>query len=417
MNAISFDRVSKAYDLQAGRRTLFATLMVASGAMPQEGLFHALTDVSFDIQRGEAIGIIGSNGSGKSTILKLIAGITAPTSGAVRISGRVASLIELGAGFHPEFTGRENIYLNAATFGIPRSVIDKKFEEIVDFAELGTFIDVPLKKYSSGMQARLGFSTAVNVNPDILLIDEALGVGDLKFQMKSRERMNDFKKRNVTIVLVSHNMSDISVICDRAIFLESGRTAFIGGVSDAINAYTFEENQAESRKVDQKSIEHRDDWGLPTEYGGDMGGTRDIVITKVLCYEKGRDKQTHDISFGENIIIEFDYEAARRVERPIFRVNFSVTGYRFFANIDSVDAGLKIPFVEGRGKIVLEVKRPNLYPQAYKVNLAVTTEELNTHLFFWNEAASFVVRAPNGKCMSYPTAIIELQSEATHIRD
>jgi len=264
---------------------------------------------------------------------------------------------------------------------------------------------------------RLAFAAAVYIDPDILIVDEALAVGDLRFQKKCREKMNEFKRLGITIILVSHSMSDISTMCNKAIFLKNGEPAFIGDASDAINAYTYEENKAEMKQVEAvplykateltQDVEAKD---LPKEYGGDRGGTRDILIKEVFCYQRGKEKELSEIQFGEDIIIEFTYEAINRIERPVFRVNFSVTGYKFFANIDSTDTGLSIPYIEGKGRAVFEIKRPNLYPQAYKLNIGVTTESINSHLFFWNEAGGFLIRAPKGKNMSYPTAIVELDS-------
>jgi ABC-2 type transport system ATP-binding protein len=188
----------------------------------EEGHFYALDDVTLDIYAGETVGLVGRNGSGKSTILKLIAGITTPSSGEIRVSGRVSPLLELGAGFHPDFSGRDNIMLNASVLGLSNREARERFDRIVDFAELWDFIDMPVKHYSSGMYARLGFAIATNVEPEILLIDEILSVGDAPFQEKCLRKIQEFQEENVTMVLVSH-MVGIERFCDRVVHLERGR--------------------------------------------------------------------------------------------------------------------------------------------------------------------------------------------------
>jgi ABC-2 type transport system ATP-binding protein len=205
--------------------------------MPRTRELWALRDVDVDVQRGEAFGIVGRNGSGKSTLLKLIAGIFAPSAGRLEVGGRVGSLIEIGAGFHPEFTGVENVYLNAAIYGLKRSYVDEHLDEIIDFAELEAFKDVPVRTYSSGMYTRLGFSVAMHVKPDVLLLDEVLAVGDEAFQQKCFGRIWDFKRTGGTIVFVSHNPSAVEQLCDRAIMLEHGRVMEEGAAADVVSAY------------------------------------------------------------------------------------------------------------------------------------------------------------------------------------
>lgn len=197
----------------------------------------AVDDVSFDIPTGSTFGIIGPNGSGKSTTLKVLAKILEPDGGEVETHGRVSALLELGAGFHPELTGRENIYLNAAILGIPRKKIDRTFDEIVGFADLGSFIENPVKTYSSGMYARLGFAVAVNVDPDILIIDEVLAVGDELFQRRCAEKIDDLKKDGRTVILVSHGLGSIQLLCDQVAWIQKGRLRQIGPPKDVIFQY------------------------------------------------------------------------------------------------------------------------------------------------------------------------------------
>lgn len=199
--------------------------------------FWALKDVNMYVVRGETLGLIGHNGAGKSTMLKLIARVLRPTQGRVLVRGNVAPLLEFGAGFHPELTGRENVYLNGALLGYSRKEMDEKFERIVDFAELWDFIDAPMRTYSSGMWARLGFAVATDIKPDILIIDEVLSVGDESFQRKSYDRMQEFRDHGATILLVSHSMDLILQMCQRAVWLDHGQLKAIGKPEDVIYAY------------------------------------------------------------------------------------------------------------------------------------------------------------------------------------
>jgi ABC-2 type transport system ATP-binding protein len=205
--------------------------------LPRTRDLWALREVDLDIEPGEAFGIVGRNGSGKSTLLKLIAGIFAPTTGRIEVGGRVGSLIEIGAGFHPDFTGVENVYLNAAIYGLKRSYVDEHLDEIIAFAELEQFKDVPVRTYSSGMYMRLGFSVAMHIQPDVLLLDEVLAVGDEAFQQKCFGRIGDYQRGGGTIVFVSHDPSAVERICDRAIMLEHGRVLEAGSSGDVVRAY------------------------------------------------------------------------------------------------------------------------------------------------------------------------------------
>lgn len=199
--------------------------------------FWALKDVSFDVKEGDVVGIIGRNGAGKSTLLKVLSKITEPTSGKVKIKGRVASLLEVGTGFHPELSGRENIYLNGAILGMSRKEINRKFDEIVDFSEIEKFLDTPVKRYSSGMYVRLAFAVAAHLDPEILIIDEVLAVGDASFQKKCLGKMNDVGKNGRTVLFVSHNMTSLKTLCSRAVWLNSGQVMQIGTTSDVVSSY------------------------------------------------------------------------------------------------------------------------------------------------------------------------------------
>ena len=194
-------------------------------------------DVSFDVEAGEVVGIIGRNGAGKSTVLKILSRVTAPTSGLVRMRGRVGSLLEVGTGFHPELTGRENIYLNGSILGMRRRDITARLDEIVEFAEIEAFVDTPVKRYSSGMYVRLAFAVAAHLQPEILIVDEVLAVGDIAFQQKCLGKMKDVAEQGRTVLFVSHNMASVRSLCTRGILLTQGRVELDGGVDEAIRAY------------------------------------------------------------------------------------------------------------------------------------------------------------------------------------
>ena len=233
---IELRNVSKHFQLTEGRtlREFLPALFHGKGFSEP---FYALRDVSFSIRRGETVGIIGRNGSGKSTTLKLIAGVTAPSNGDVYVAGRVSPLIELGAGFHPDLTGRENVHLNASILGMSGREIDRQFDNIVNFAELWDFIDTPVKRYSSGMYIRLAFAVAVHADPEIMLVDEVLSVGDAFFQEKCIERMHEFQRLGVTIVVVSHDLELIETFCERVIWMDHGRVVEDGPAKAVAQRY------------------------------------------------------------------------------------------------------------------------------------------------------------------------------------
>lgn len=237
---ISIQNVSKIFR-KHHQHTLKELLPAFFGGKKTVDVFWALRDVSLQVKKGETLGILGSNGSGKSTLLKLIAGVSSPTEGKVRVTGRIAPLIELGAGFHPELSGRENVYLNGVILGMKRKEIDAKFDQIVEFAELKEFIDAPVKHYSSGMYLRLAFSVAVHTDPDILLVDEILAVGDKKFRNKCFAKWEELKQKGVTSLLVSHDVKQLQQFCDRAVFLQKGKLEEMQSVNAAIDRYDAKE--------------------------------------------------------------------------------------------------------------------------------------------------------------------------------
>jgi lipopolysaccharide transport system ATP-binding protein len=248
MPAIIVNNLGKRFEVPIGPRADYATLRESLQALvgrlafwrkrtPTTRPFWALQDVSFEVQPGEVVGLIGRNGAGKSTLLKILSRITPPSVGEVRLRGRVGSLLEVGTGFHPELTGRENVYLNGSILGMPHAEIRRKFDEIVAFADVGAFLDTPIKRYSSGMYARLAFAVAAHLEPEILVIDEVLAVGDAEFQRKCLAKMGEVATAGRTVLFVSHNMGAIQTVCQRAVLLESGRIKVVGPVREVVTEY------------------------------------------------------------------------------------------------------------------------------------------------------------------------------------
>ena len=270
----------------------------------RDGEFWAVDGVSFEVKKGKTLGIIGSNGSGKSTLLKLLNGIFMPDKGRIEIEGRAGALIEVGAGFHPMLTGRENIYINGAILGMSKREIDRKFHEIVDFADIGDFIDSPVKHYSSGMYVRLGFAVVVHCEPDILLIDEVLAVGDVGFQDKCIEKIMKLRKDGTAIVLVSHNSETVQKLCDNVVVLYEGHVVGIGNPRDMVNLYYQKIDENETQKT--KNF-HR------TQNTFDKG----LEIIEVNCYSNNNEKH-FVFRTNETFYLDIKVRVHRRVENPVF---------------------------------------------------------------------------------------------------
>src|SRR5207248_7249026 len=268
----------------------------------------ALKDVSFEVKRGELIGIIGRNGAGKSTLLKILSRITKPTKGQAEIHGRVGSLLEVGTGFHPELTGRENIYLNGSILGMRKAEIDRKFDEIVAFAEVEKFLDTPVKHYSSGMFIRLAFSVAAHLEPEILIVDEVLAVGDAEFQKKCLARMHDVSLSGRTVLFVSHNMAAVQQLCTRGIVLQEGSVAFDGSVDAAVQRYLEQTHAGAAASLQDRA---------------DRRGSGRLRFTGVRFFDGDGNPVTVALS-GRELRIRFDYEADPAIGRAAVNVAFNV---------------------------------------------------------------------------------------------
>ena len=314
--------------------------------------FPALEDISFEVEKGETFGIIGENGSGKSTLLGIIAGISKPTSGEVKVHGSVATLIELGAGFHGDLSGRENIYLNGSILGFSRKEMDKKYKAIVEFSELEKFINMPVKYYSSGMYVRLGFAIAVTVEPDILLIDEVLSVGDEHFQKKCLRRIEDFQRKGKTILFVSHALSLVEELCDRVILLEKGHIKGEGRPKSVLKVY-------------RKMVEKRDELLKPQEWG-----TKEVVVTGVRFLNK-EGKEKKEFLTGEPLVMEISYNAPEQIQTPIFGISIHGQDGKNFFGTNTRLGNYPIDHIEGEGKVKLTIERLSLFKGVFFINFSL----------------------------------------------
>lgn len=359
---IELEHVTKRFVVEHDRPRSFQELMVNwfRRERHQEELL-ALNDVSLQVWPGETIGVIGPNGSGKSTLLKLITRILEPSSGTVRVRGRVSALLELGAGFHPDLTGRENVYLNGSLLGYSRREMDRQYESIVCFAELERFMDVPVKHYSSGMYMRLGFSIAVHVDPDILLIDEVLAVGDQAFQQKCLERIQSFRRQGKTIVFVSHDLEAVRTLCDRVVWLDDGVIRMEGPTMEVVAEYLDSTwaQQSARHEAEQAALAGADRWG---------SGQAEIVDVRFYD-DQGRERQV--FRTGDPFIARITYEAHERIERPMFGVAIHNDQGVHINGPNTVFAGYDIPWIEGRGTVDYIVESLPLLEGTYFFSAAI----------------------------------------------
>ena len=387
--AVAFDHVSKYFVLKEERATSFRELMVNLFRRPdrksEEDWLWVLRDVSFELEAGKTIGFIGANGAGKSTLLKLMAGILEPTSGEIRTSGRIGALLELGAGFHPDLTGRENVYLNGSILGMGRAEIAERFDDIVAFSELEEFIDMPVKHYSSGMYVRLGFSVAVNTEPELLLVDEVLSVGDVSFQRKCMERIADLRRRGVTIVLVSHGLETVQTFCDEAIWLEDGRIEAQGDATDVAMAYRAA--MAKKRTGQGQRGADADD--------ARRWGTGEVQITDVELYN-GQGQPETTFATGDPMEIRLHYRARERVEAPVFGVAIHHQNGAHICGPNTQQFGLEIPAVEGEGVVRYRIPELNLLEGSYLISAAVVDEATSETYAFHDRLYPF--RVYQGDC-------------------
>ena len=329
--------------------------------------FWALNDVSFNVEHGEVVGIIGPNGAGKSTILKLLSKIMEPTQGTMAINGRLSALIEVTAGFHPELTGRENVYLNGTILGMKRQEIDSKFDEIVEFSGLKEFIDTPVKRYSSGMFSRLGFSVAAHVNPDVLLVDEVLAVGDIAFQSKCAQKMRELLNSGVTIVLVSHNLTLIQSLCKRTILLNKGQVMKEGPPQEVIPFY---EDLIYRQK--EEEFRHKVESGA---YQVKIQTQEAISINKVtLSTGSSSGQNTYEVFAPISLDIEF--EAYQTLDDPVFLLDIVRADGVLCCASNSRTGGVKFETLKGKDALHIDLSQMNLGPGIYLAKISVWDKDM-----------------------------------------
>ncbi|MFO7980754.1 MAG: ABC transporter ATP-binding protein [Candidatus Aminicenantes bacterium] len=334
----------------------------------------ALNNINFKVAKGTTFGVIGENGSGKSTLLKVVAGISKPTTGRVSVHGTVSALIELGAGFHPEITGRENIYINGVMLGLSKEEIDKKFDDIVKFAELEDFIDAPVKTYSSGMYMRLGFSIAINVNPDVLLVDEVLSVGDASFVPRCLERIEEFRRKKKTILFVSHDLTTVEKICDRVAWLKNGEMKALGYPKRVIDQYIQDVKSKKETDFEQKQKEEDIQGDLEPERRENRWGNREIEIKKVRLMDL-QGKEKHVYSPSDGMVIEMDFYAKNHKKDFVFGIGiFNSQGVCCYAT-NTVLEGYKSRSVIGTGKVTCQIKTLNLTNGTYYLDVAAHRQD------------------------------------------
>jgi len=329
-----------------------------------EGEFWALEDVDFQVKKGEVLGIIGPNGAGKSTILKLLSRIIIPTEGTFNIKGRLSALIEVTAGFHPDFTGRENIYFNGSVLGMSKKEIDSKFDEIVEFSGVEEFIDTPIKRYSSGMSARLGFSVAAHVNPDVLLVDEVLAVGDMNFQAKCTKKMKELMESGVTIIFISHNIMLVQSLCKRLLLLNKGKIIKQGDPQEVIPFYenlVSEENVKNLKKkigVANRKMIYKDEPKIQ------------FSPVRMLDSKNGEVIDGHLLP-DQNLTVALDYETLGPIEEPLFVVDIIRSDGVMCCSTNTKDECVNIKDIKGKGSISVEVGETRLVPGVYFIEVSV----------------------------------------------
>jgi len=363
---VELRHVSRRFVKRAERHRSFQDLFIRMlrGRRPEQDVFWPLNEVSFAVYPGDSIGVIGPNGAGKSTLLKLITGILEPTGGEMYVHGRISSLLELGAGFQPDLTGRENIYLNGSIYGLSRKEIDARLDAIIAYAELGDFIDTPVKHYSSGMHVRLGFAVAIHTEPDLLLVDEVLAVGDVAFQRKCLHSIQQYRDRGGTLFLVSHDLDTVQSICKRVIWLEDGDIQADGAPTDVAMAYLNHVAQTEQ----EKSLQATDSSADLAESG--RWGTGKVRITAVDLLDAAGQPSIVFYSGGQ-LSIRLHYESRESVTNPVFGLAIYHDSGAHIAGPNTRFGGLEIPRLKPVGSVTYTIPALPLLEGQYAISVAV----------------------------------------------
>jgi ABC-type polysaccharide/polyol phosphate transport system ATPase subunit len=373
--AVSVEHVGKRFEIL--HRRAAGLKEMALGRLRRARVDHeelwALRDVSFSVNRGEMVGLVGANGSGKSTLLQVIAGIYEPDTGSVAVNGRLRALLELGTGFNSELSGRENIFLNASLLGLKRADIRRRFDGIVEFAELERFIDMPLKTYSSGMQVRLAFATAAHLDPEILLLDEVLAVGDDAFQRKCLGRIREIREGGAAIVFVSHDLLTIEQLCDRVGHVDQGRLVGIGDPAGQIGEYRASLARLRAGQIGPRR------WGTGAAHFG------------AVVLLDGRNQPSDCFRTGEPMTIRMEYEAPEEIPAPVFGLAVRTRDGTLVTGPNTKMCGYPIQAISGRGVLEYKVPALPLLPGSYDLSMSVYDETLLTAYDHWEHCSEFVV--------------------------
>lgn len=393
---IDVKNVTKIFKIYHDKPTTLKDYILRAGK-GNYSLFEALSNISFQVEKGDTIGIIGKNGSGKSTLLKLINRTLFPDKGNIKINGKVASLIELGAGFHPDMTGRENIYNNASIFGLSEKEIKKRLNSIIDFSELHEFIDNPVRTYSSGMYARLAFAVAIHVDADILLVDEILSVGDINFQAKCNNHILELQKKGVTIIIVSHDLGSITQLCDKALLLEHGKLIGYGKSNDIRKLYMkhMSDEYSDNMVQQENNIEEIEiiEEDIPDAYkeGISHWGNQQVIIRNVVLKDE-RNNVKNIFNTGETIIIEYDYfcRIDPDIVDPFIGIAISrVDGLHIYGSNTRIDNYEKIK-LSSKGKVTIKLKNVMLMKNEYEIDLAIEDKNGISYDYIKNIARFYI---------------------------
>ncbi len=403
---IQLQNVSKKFILDISRPRSFQEVFVRRHVRgSNEGDFWALRDVSIDVALGEQVAIIGANGSGKSTLLKLISKVLEPTSGKITTHGRVAGLLELGTGFHPDLTGRENIYLNGSILGLPRRMIEREIDAVIDFADIGPFIDVQVRNYSSGMAVRLGFAITTILQPDIMLIDEVLAVGDANFQRKCMIRLEELQARGVTLIFVSHGMEQVRRLCTRAIWIDDSHVKADGEVESVIGMYQDAEAPLELHPATEVTRDDLNSEQPPSKVATEAPAPRKVVnrwgsrqaeIVKVELLDTSG-KTASLFRTGDGLRVRMHYRVHERVDKPTFGLAFYRSDSIHINGPNSVREGLEIPFIADRGYVDYVIDHLPLNEGIYELTVAIYDHDSRRAYDHQHRLHTFEVRA-HGWC-------------------
>lgn len=368
--AIAFENVSKYFTLHREQRdTIQERLTGLLRPRPRGQQFWALRDVSFRVEQGESIGFVGHNGAGKSTTLKLMTRILEPSSGAVRLNGRVAALLELGSGFHPDLSGRENVFLNGSLMGFSRRDMQARLDEIVAFSGIGEFIDMEVKHYSSGMYTRLAFAVATAVDPEILITDEVLAVGDEAFQRKCMDRIFTFRRQGRTIVFVSHGLETVRTLCDKAVWLDKGQVRGFGPSGEVIDAYLADVNRREQEQL------ARAGQGPAPDASARRRGTREAEIVRVeLLDQDGREQLV--CRTGAPLTIRMHYLAHQRIDNPVFGLGIFHESGVWLSGPNTSFSQVSIPAIAGAGALDYHIPRLPLLDGRYQITVTLVDQTM-----------------------------------------